>query len=156
MTKEDRQERRVRFSIDGKSLPTLASESSDASGDFSDHEGGTEEEMEFVIDDGDGENEDDLIATCGDFEDMKDSSDESDESDLDEDDGYIETDSSKEEDEEGGGGDGMERDSNRSIASGVDNSSEASCVYVPPHLREGKDSKVQERLRKTVQGLINR
>ena len=32
----------------------------------------------------------------------------------------------------------------------------ASHTYVPPHLREGRTSQNQERLRKTVQGLINR
>ena len=32
----------------------------------------------------------------------------------------------------------------------------ASNMYVPPHLREGRTSQNQERLRKAVQGLINR
>ena len=32
----------------------------------------------------------------------------------------------------------------------------ASHTYVPPHLREERTSKNQEKLRKTVQGMINR
>ena len=146
---EDKKERRVRFSIEAKSL---ASESSDDGGDLSDHEGGMDGVMEFDVEDSDGENEDDLITTCGDLQDMEDSSDENDESDIDRD---NETDSNEEE----GEGDGMERDlleTSSSKASDVAASSEASCMYVPPHLRERKDSKVRERLRKNVQGLINR
>ena len=153
---EDQKERRVRFSIEAKSL---AGESSDDVGDLSHHEGGMVGEMEFDIDDDKGENEDDLITTCGDLEDMEDSNDESDESDLDGNDGWIELDSNEEE-EEGGEGDGMSRyllETSSSRTSGIATSSEASCVYIPPHLREKKDSsKVRERLRKSVQGLINR
>lgn len=78
---------------------------------------------------------------------MEDSDDLSEQSD----DGYIETSSSSEEE--------MERESEDE---GIPDLAAASAndgaihTYVPPHLREVKASKNQERLRKTVQGLINR
>lgn len=80
--------------------------------------------------------------------DMDDSDDLSEQSD----DGYIETESSGEEEMEGESEGG---DTTPLLAAASANDG-ASHTYVPPHLRDGKTSKNQERLRKTVQGLVNR
>ena len=66
------------------------------------------------------------------------------------DDGYIETESSGEE---------VEREEEGKVtpqAATARASDDTGHTYIPPHLRERKVSKNQERLRKSVQGLINR
>ena len=83
-----------------------------------------------------------LATNIHDAVDLEDSDDPSEQSDLGSDDGYIETESSGEE---------MEMEKEVEVADDC-----ASHTYVPPHLREEKKSRNKERLRKTVQGLINR
>ena len=92
-----------------------------------------------------------FVTDAFDTVDMEDSDDSSEQSDLGSDDGYIETDSSGEEME--GEGEGEAESEGEAAASASDS---ASHTYVPPHLREEKRSKNLEKLRKTVQGLINR
>lgn len=150
------EQKRVRFSLEGK---TLASVSSSDDSDTSEEENDVEMEMDLGHT-GDTEPTD-LITHPGDLEDignledMEDFSDSNEESDLESEDGYIETDSSEgENEEEGIEGDALEGSS--SAAAGCSVGDDSSHVYVPPHLREGKKSETRERLRKNVQGLVNR
>ena len=80
--------------------------------------------------------------------DMEDSDDLSEQSD----DGYMETESSSEEEMEGE----SEDEATTPLFAAASANDGASHTYVPPHLRDGRTSKNQEKLRKTVQGLINR
>lgn len=146
--KKDRNEKRVRFSMEGD-LP--AGESSDENADACGLGEGTAAVMEFDDDLGGGGNMKEYSDTddFDDFEDLQDSIDSNEELELGSDDGYMETESSGEEDEEGESVDGA---SIEAVTSTTGNSS----TYVPPHLRERRDSKSLEKLRKTVQGLINR
>ena len=80
--------------------------------------------------------------------DMEDSDDLSEQSD----DGYMETESSSEEEMEGE----SEDEATTPLLAAASANDGASHTYVPPHLRDGRTSKNQEKLRKTVRGLINR
>lgn len=154
LTKEE-QKKRVRFSLEGKSLA-----------DTSDHSDSSSDEDDAAVEMEAGNSDDDEIIETHDLGeisnsgvyvtiidaldtiDMEDSDDLSEQSD----DGYIETESSTEEEMEGE----SEDEGTTPMLAAASANDGASHTYVPPHLREGRTSKNQERLRKTVQGLINR
>ena len=160
LSKEE-QKKRVRFSLEGKS-PIDTNDHSDLSSNEDDTavemEAGDSDEDEFAETDDLGEIKkivgvyvtitDALIINASDMEDSDDLSEQSD-------DGYIETESSSEDSEEEMEGESEDEATTPLLAAASANDG-ASHTYVPPHLRDGRTSKNQERLRKTVQGLINR
>lgn len=92
-----------------------------------------------------------IVTDALDVEDSIDSSEQSD-------DGYIETDSSSEEEMEGESEEDEAEGTTTPLlaAASANDGASHTYTYVPPHLRDGRTSQNQERLRKTVQGLINR
>ena len=138
----------MRFSLEGGLLESGSSEEESSSSE-------EEEEIE-VMESNDGCGDVDVIekclnsVSCG-FDDSADWSDSSDEFDTNDGDGYIETDDSEEGEEEGEGS-----EEERSDESPATSTTDVSQTYVPPHMREKKSSKNLEKLRKTIQGLINR
>lgn len=139
--------KRVRFSLEGRSLGDVDFENDS---ETSEEIGGEEEREEagMEVDDDkcdDRERKDYPLTTSDGFEEME---------DFDSDDGYIDSDGSSNEEEEDEERLGEGKDSMAAAGSPSDGS-RGHTTYVPPHLRGG-DSKTRERLRKSVQGLINR
>ena len=138
--------KRVRFSLEGRSLQDVDFENDS---ETSEEIGGEEREEAGMEVDGDKcddrERKDYSLTTSDDFEEME---------DFDSDDGYIDSDASSNEEEGDEERLGEGKDSMAAAGSPSDGS-RGHTTYVPPHLRGG-DSKTRERLRKSVQGLINR
>jgi hypothetical protein len=155
---KEEQKKSVRFSLEGRSPVDETIDHTDSSSNEDDIAVEMEADSDKVAETDDsgeikGSNRvllcHSIITDALDIEDSIDSSEQSD-------DGYIETDSSSEEEMEGESEEGEGATTPLLAAASVNDGASHTHTYVPPHLRDGRTSQKQERLRKTVQGLINR